>query len=238
MGTQNHMVTSDDLHTLDKLLGVSMPEGSVVIDMDGWSLKLHSIAETTIQPVNTGQVLDKIVTLEEDSLISFQRNVIFNAALKNLQKPDQAILGIMFCMDDVGPSPADDIDDIAIDLLLGYKSGTSRTYIASQVTNILYKLDSHYISANLANVATMPYFGPLRFPFLKPLIVKPSDTITEYLSHMTRVWRRTAADRYAFTAHSAVTTYTLAFKSWLVIVDTSVAKSLGIDAIWAKLEGV
>jgi hypothetical protein len=241
MGAQNHYVTSEDLNTLSKLLGVALQEGDVIIDVEeDFQIKAHALTEVSINPVNTAQVADQILRLQNASLISFVRSALFTAALKNTDKKEQAVLGMLFSIDDNGLTPTTDIGDFAFDILFGHKSGTVRTFSAFHVTNVLYKFESRYFAANAANVAALPYFGPLKFEFVKPLIVKRAEGITEYISHDTTLWRivADATGRWGKTAHTAVSTYDIKVRPWIIMCDVEDLASYSKEEIFVKLAGV
>jgi hypothetical protein len=82
------------------------------------------------------------------------------------------------------------------------------------------KLESHVI-VEAAGIGNMPYAGPFVLSLSSPLIMSRNQSVTEYLGCSVILWR-TTTDRPTFTAHTAVTTYTIKVAAYAVLADLEV----------------
>lgn len=229
-------VDSDNPRTLQKLLGVSLPENSVVWDYHGYKIRAHLLTEGTISIVNTGAAVDTILIVNDDSLFTVARNALFSSTLQNENMEEQDIIGLMFSVDHTTTSPNTDAAPIAFDISLGHKSGAVRTYSAKETTSLKYKFSS-YLVVEGAGIATLQYFGPLIFDFHKPLRIKRNEQTVEYFSATTTLWIRSSTDRNAYTAHTVVTTYTIKVNAYVILADPGlVAMFATLDDFWSRFQ--
>jgi hypothetical protein len=227
-------VHSEDQRTRERLIGLALPENSVVWNFKGHKIRAHLLTEGTLTVVNTGNATDTILTVKNDSLFTVSRNALFNATLQNESKEAQSLIGLLFSVDHTVTSPDTDKGPIAFDIIIGHKSGATKTYSNKAITDVRYMLDS-FVVVEGAAILDLPYFGPLIYSFHEPIEIKRNEDTIEYFSGVCMLWRRTSTDRYAFTAHTAVTTYTIKVNGYAIVADVELVQMFDtLDDLWAQ----
>ena len=197
----------------------------------GGFVRFHALTEGTISCANTGAATDTICFKNTSALFSVARNALFNATIQNLEKNIQVFAGIVFSVDHTTTSPNDDTGSIVFDLLFQHRSGGAPTYEQAGYARRRYKLESHVI-VEAAGIGTMPYAGPFILDFHAPVVISKNQSMVEYIGASCLLWRSTA-DYPVFTAHTAVTTYTIKVAGYAIIVDPEVIAAYpSMDEFW------
>jgi hypothetical protein len=191
------------------------------------------LTEGTIAIVNTGAATDKLLTVDDSSLLSFVRNALFSATYDTDKQDRLVLVGFVISVDHTVTSPNTDVGHTKFELSFRYRKGTVPTVPVKSHAIVQYLLESKEIS-EAAAIETVKYAGPFKLLLAKPDVLVKSDDSTSYLGAQTELWRNTTE----FAAHTAVTTYTLKVYAHAVVVDEALFKKLGSPGrVFKFLEG-
>jgi hypothetical protein len=218
--SDSHIVICRDKYTREKLLNLLFASDIVVHDFKGGKIRFYAMTEGTVSVANTGAATDTVCVKDSASLFSFVRSALFNSTLQNENKESQALVGFALLVDHTKTSP--DTDDGSIEFIMDYRhrTGGAPTYAKAGYGRLDIQLESHSV-VEAAGLGDLPYAGPFILALSSPIIVLRNQSITEYISCFTTLWR-TTTDRPTFTAHTVITTYTLKVAGYAVLVDLEV----------------
>lgn len=230
-----HILTCEDQETKRKRINVSLPDDEVVWPFLGFKMAALLLTEGSIVIANTGAATNTILINESASLFSKAHNAMFSATLQNEVKEAQAFLGLIFNID---YSTIDPVDDTAIGLKrlaidLGRKSGAVRTYSEKSITESQHYEFVGRDVVEASPVKPLPYCGSFLFDFYKPVIVKRTSSIVEYISYHGVLYASTEAAPLTPVAHTTVTTYTFPMNAYAILADVELVDLFStMDEFW------